>query len=848
MPILKYITDKRTPYQKNIVDNATYNKYKQMKVSKELSIPANKDLSLVMNRYMFGNDNISIKFRLVRFYLNKITFGTYEDTELMAPIICMKFGATQFIEYYIECISLMPELFTMNKSHYIASKLINLAFTLITNDTTSSNTTRAYSSVLGYLQRDQLCMDMYGISKNMLNLQSIVITHDMNDEIIELVQQINYLLNNNLYVPVNIKCDPSTIENVNFNINDIVDTSNDTDIDSDLNSNSSDDEESPPLPDNSTYANTPITLSNPFPVAPCSANYAEYTENISTSTFNPSNPFNILKSPVQTEKKEYYDHDYKVRVEDIATFDISEYNQLQLKPILDLIPIIRKEAGYMVPIEQKYFKNVNDDIFKSLPKPLNDLIRKHPQTLIIAGGFVANSITGVESAASDVDVFILQTNEVDTERIKKDILSCLRQLHVAYGAKAIMRHSVATICSKFIHPIQFIQTNYKTASELTCHFDLTCAIAYMAGGIAHSCNDVSTRKICYTKYAYTNKSSLQLRTLKYLAKGFKLDGKWEDHRENIEKLSLLCQHKPDELIKAISKTYNTIKQTSEYEIKTSMTNIFGGEYIGNQFEKIDLKPFVRFNCRYTSEFEKLLDIDFEDNLFPKGSYDKNLLHTSPDVLKINFATTKENNETKILLKSSQQHCSVYSVINNSYYIPIKFNSSQVFYNEIDTNRYQLSLKITDTNIIHKFLEMDKYFETLFERDGYKIAGKSKNKLQYNPILKQHNVKMLDSVKMLDYYLNFIIKPDTKIVIDEIDEIDEADTSGETQVMELSYDNIKKCDTLKLDLHFPLLYMIQGSVVSYGLCRRIQNNYITANLKPKTAELKLVDIDSDSDDE
>lgn len=793
MPNLKYTADKRTPYQKVTTNEKTFNKYKKLKVSQELSIPANNDYNITISRYLFGVNAVGLKFRLIQFYLNKYTFSNYQNNKVMTNIIKYNFGIINFIEYSIECISFTPELFTTNKAHYIASHLLNLSFELIKNPNNEESLI-AYSSLLGYLSRDQLSYSIYGVHKGILNLKPLLFKNNMNNKATELVRSINYLINNNGEKYIELYCDKSNQDDINLDMFDIISPDNDTDFFDDSDSDLSDSEE---LFNDDNNVKVDDILCHPNPTL--------YQKKIN-------------------EEIEYWSSNDIVTLKDIATFDFPDDVKKSMQPILNLIPRIRKEAGYMVPknykISQERLNNLTDFVTNSLPKPFSNLLIKHKKHLCIAGGYLTNLINNVKSVSSDIDIFIMKTDEETKKEIYKDIVNCLQLFDITNRARVSMRHSVATVASKYLNNIQFIQSNYTNPDDLINEFDLTSVKTYFTfnNNKCHIDGDIFEKLINYSS-TVNNNFNLHSRTLKYLAKGFKLKGDWELHKNNIMRLISVCEMKSNEVIKAIGKHYH-INDESEEEIEKNMNDNIGGKYIGNHFEQLYLHEFIKYSQSYTPDEEPLNNQHF--------MIGKNIMMTHITTIKPNIPVTHLKNE--LCLTLNKWKLNSYNLI-SEHYIPLTTDTKYIRYFDYDSNNYSISIELTDKNIINKLEELDNYFKHYFENKV--ISNKSNidiNKCKYCEIVKEHT----DGRKFINIKMNNNYKYKKNINI--------LDQNG--QEHSLTKDNLNKFDRVTFRVSFNSLYISpnlyrQGC---YGLTKSIYGN-ISVVMNEPIKELTITSIDS-----
>jgi hypothetical protein len=834
MPKLIYITDKRTPCQKTTTDMVIYNKCKQQNVSNQLDIPSNTDINITMTRYLFGSENIKYKFKLVRFYLNRITFANYDNITMMSDIINTKLGGPAlFINVTLECISLVPEIFTVNKSHHIISCLLGLAFNLIPDvELISAVREFVYTNLLGYLERDNLCYQIYGVHKSIINLQPIQINKTMDTNIIQIIKTINHYLVVNPNVPVAIQCDKTVADNVKFNLNDII------------NDNESEENE---FSDHfvELINGSRVKQSSDGSIVPCCsfALKPEDHQPSGTVSFGREDQAKAVKAtktlPQPILPPKYFPVNNKIIIKDIAEFSIPEceaYELEDLLPILNLIPLIRSKAGYRIPMNYDNIQPFNSDlvhmnIFEQLPKPFVDLFKKHPDNLTIAGGYITNFITNTTSIASDIDIFILRTDNDTKTQIMKDIHKCLRQFDTVYHVRAVMRRSVVTIASKFMYNIQFIQSRHETCQDLVNNFDLGCAQSYVTYNKFYYNPDIIHRRLKYNKLRTTDIHNLPLRTIKYLAKGFKLSGTWEEHRENIQHANLLCINESQNIVQSIGKHYTTVDAPSEDEIENQMMNIFGGVYIGNDFSQIKLQEFTNFKNNYS----------MNDNNFPEftPSFYHNVI-TLPNqdlskmAITINGSFKNKNSKEDIILNA----------FNQSYYIPINVKTNNIFINkDANGNNVSLTLRLIpeiSANEINCLTKMDNYFGSEDYQSAIKNVFNSNNKIKrghqnnfkHCSILKKQENKLTDQTVQRYYYINRVrLRNNKKKPITIL--------SADGQILELNNDNLHKFDTVQIRICFSYLYVMTTDKC-YGLTKGINsdNIYVSNN---------NYSIDEDTDD-
>jgi hypothetical protein len=788
MPNLTYELDKRTPHDKLTSSYQKYNLSKTKKISYIIAIPSNFDANIKINRYTYGFKRISTKLKLLRFYLNKTTFENYNNIPLMTDVIKTIFGVEKFIITTFTLITKTPELFTINKAQFIVSYLLDLAFNLIDDSSLhNKDTYNCYATLLGYLERDRISQEIYGVEKSIIAIAPLNIRNSMNNKLVDLIKTINIYLRkeNNLHKihkPPTVEENEELIKTLsnsykeNFNddnINTIIeeiatkkinpfldnDPDNDSDNDSDNNDpdNDSDNNDSDndfdnksknefldiDLPDNSKSVEQP---QQPKLITPIyNDRYKHFVD--SEDEEEP------LPPPIPSTKfkfDKYIDNSIQLTFDDlfIKTPNLSEAEKTMLESVLKMIQRIRQDCGILISKDykdnSKYYRmhKKTDNILNVLPVPIRNLMKKYSQYLSIAGGYIFNYVNEIKDIYSDIDIFISKMPDEKYKEFIKDLKLALELLDVTHMVRCIQRRSVITIASKLFHNIQFIRTDMESNMIIADNFDID------ACKVSISCINTYWNSVAYPriyKNPYNFQKIIPIRFLKYLAKGCKLYGddnsqyfkKYE--RDMIHKLAKICTENPEKIIKNIKKKYITIGKDNltEDEIKKEMiANLDASNdmYIGNDFKKLDLKPFKSFKKSYYNnnivdnipmvnlltmkpEYYNLIKMAASKQVskcpvsyaktqmnyyFPLTVYGKNMKHDKD----INCITCILNNDSELIKTITDIENKIISISN--FKTLNNLNRTNSFYKSPRNNNLYFKIKYLSNNIHNiKFLVDDK---------------------------------------------------------------------------------------------------------------------------------------------
>lgn len=602
---LTYITDKRTPYQTCTSDMIKYQLNKHNKVSKNIDVPSNLDKQITIPRFVYGTHNINDKFKLLRFYLNNTTFKHFNDIELMTDIITLKFGVESFIRNTIILATCTPELFTINKAHYIMSYLLGIAFNLIEYPN-AKKYYKCYASLLGYLNRNDISNTIYGVDKSILIVKPLEIKVCMSNKIKNMVHAINQEISKNPhknYLDLFIK--RQQIQNNN--------TIEYTILDEFIPEN---DDESESEPDETTPLLGKYNQ-NKYPESTHYTNYIDYSDS-------------------ENDDNNYH-YDYNIIKIDDVFGNINEQNKEYVKSIVDLIPFIRNKSEIHIG-EYRLHRISNwtyiNSIINDVPKVIIDLCIKYNEHLMMTGGYFTNIHTYNTCKSSDLDIFILKIdNEELDQQLQKDLINALEQLNEEDDIRISQNISALSIVSTKYITLQFIKTEHNRFTDVLNNFDIkNCQIGVlwnfnenidddfiyetvtvrdndttnyntfsviMSSELANNSNKliINDKIIDYSKPHV----KICLRVLKYLAKGLKLDIN-DDNMKLIKMLSQICRTQPTQILKLCEKHFRLDNNLEEENIEQQMNQIFGGTYLGNKFEEISIKPFVKSNGFYPNNY------------------------------------------------------------------------------------------------------------------------------------------------------------------------------------------------------------------------------------------------------
>lgn len=642
---LTYISDKRTPHQIiKTTNNAKYQLNLVNKVSCRITIPSNLEKEIIINRFVYGVNDINIKFKLLRFYLNQLTFKHFNNIEMMSDIITNKFGIDKFIRYTIVLITYTPELFTINKSHYIISYLLNLAFNLIKFPNTKQYY-KCYAVLLGYLQRDSICTELYNINKSILSIKPLVVMDCMSYKLIDMTTMINQYINNNNKLDIFISRHSITYNDDVLNINNIFTPFDElkSDSEEDYYSSDNDDTIKPNIKD--VIIKKSITYS-PLNTIPLDTDDSDSEPDETTPLLKQSKKFiSYIDTEYESESDDtlqtiipyvdnvdisqpYIDNNLPVRTEDIFVDKLSPNQELLMQPIMQLIPIIRQKAGIHVlknigshfdnsSPQTNIYKQIYDSIKKDLPQVVVELLNKYPEHLIIAGGYLCNLILGTKCESSDLDIFILKMYDNMETEFNNDLFNVLNKLLQEEGNKVRISQNISAlsiVSTKYI-TLQFIKTSNNTRQEVMNKFDIeNCRILLTNDnntdkkskiffsaicGVCDEPTDNLVMKYLEAHYKLPNQYILSvnqkginhkitLRVLKYLSKGYKIN--YNKNMYILEQLSQICCNQSEEVLNSVGKHFKITNQ-SEDDIKKQMNLTFGGVYLGEEFDSINLIPY-----------------------------------------------------------------------------------------------------------------------------------------------------------------------------------------------------------------------------------------------------------------
>lgn len=568
-----------------------------------ITVPCNMDKEISVNKYIYGYDGYKKKIKLLKFYLNPVTFENYGNTTLMTDMI-KKYDADKFIQNTLLMVNTTPELFTINNSHHIISVLLNLAFDNINNPNTR-DAYISYNKILGYLDRNQLCKQLYGVDKSILTIQPLKIKSAMNNRTKEVVTKINnYLTNNTMYTKYGNATDDEKKQ-----LNDIMELS-ETESESefaidwtkyiiktptrdkytDISTYLPIEPEKPKLvpvrpapspPKSIKTNNTPTKPNYPPPPPPRTGSELQYHQNS-----EPIDPQSLFANELTDEQKE--------RVQNSGLLEVVRQIRVKGKMLVPKVPC-KNNCDFA---DRSY----NHKIINSLPKPIANLFEKYPTELLLAGGYLTNIKIGVKCQSSDIDIFILDMNEDRYKEFNKDLIDTLRMMDIIYNARVIQMKSVLTVVSKYQNNIQFIRTDKKEGEAVVMTFDITnCSIGINNLGDASGFSTQSQLMINRDK---TNKRTYT-RTIKYLAKGFKIGDYNDKCKDDIIIDKVIEASKDENIIRECTKCCHPWTDSSEHvpteaELEQKITTELKGKYIGNHFEEVNLKKFKFEECYYNT--------------------------------------------------------------------------------------------------------------------------------------------------------------------------------------------------------------------------------------------------------
>ena len=613
-----------------------------------VTIPANKDIDIQIDKFIYGYNDYKKKMKLLKFYLNPTILDNYTDKNLMIDMMT-KYKINQFISHTLLLVSTTPELFTHNKLHYVVSTVLGYAFEHLGQ--TQPNTKSAYKSyacLLAYYKRDMICQKIYGVNKSILDMKPLDILEPilMNTKTRNIIKDINqYIKQTNVYNPEGIEASDEDKKVLNA-IMELSETESDDEFESndilDVANKVADDivKQVIKKPDYPPPLLSPIIDDIDIP-----------------PSFSPPPPPTTTSPPPQNPSllSKYVNNDEAIDPLTFFTGDFELLDKDDLKPLCDIIRDIRIKGGILVSKEcNKYIRgDIREKVFDILPKPIFELIEKYHEYLMIAGGYLANLQIKTKSLSSDIDIFILDMSEDKYKQFKNDLINALRLMDITHKARCVQYKSVLTIISKFQQNIQFIRTDKKSFSDVTDDFDLRCCRRYAFitkrkdGGTIKTFVDNGQKNLIGFDNDKSNERS-PLRILKYMAKGFKLN--FNDVLNNrVNKVLDLCQNS-EEIIQKCTKYCppSVLSSNSEDEIQKNIMEHLYGDYIGNQFEKINIKKYKDFNGYYG-----------QHKMFSK-----------------NFELVDVNNIKTKVVKTKYENTNLI-VPTGNYYLPVKISSQHI---------------------------------------------------------------------------------------------------------------------------------------------------------------------------
>jgi hypothetical protein len=607
-----------------------------------ITIPSNMDKEINIDKYIYGYDRYKKKMKLLKFYLNPITFQKYGDTDLMTDMI-KKYDVNKFIQYTLLMVSTTPELFTINNSHHVMSILLNLAVNNI-EKTNTRNAYISYNKILSYLKSNELCHQLYGIEKSILTIQPLKIKEKMNQRTKDIVTIINtYLTENDMYTGKHQATD--TEKNELNDIMELSETESESGFEWDITiKDKESDKERNEANNLDKYIDITTVLDMPKPVTTSILKPVRPAPsppiNITSIPFKPTYPppsYPPPPPPRTCSELQYHKNTNPIHAQSLfnRTLTTEQTEKIQSSGLLDVVQQVRIKGKMLVLKKPFPHQNLNSAIdpvkvLNNLPTPISNLCINWLNHLVLAGGYLSNLHIGTKCMSSDIDIFILDMDDETYNKFNNNLIEALRLMDITYNARAIQMKSVLTIVSKFQHNIQFIRTNKKDLRAVIEGFDiLNCGLGINYYGIGSRCDDgplmIDTTN--FNQRTYT-------RIIKYLAKGFKLENYDDMINNKIVIDKVIEASKQEDITNTCTKHCNPFVNDSsiahtEDELRQKIIKDLKGKYIGNHFEEIKLDKFNFKQCYYNShktskDFAKNIEVmdNFDEINLIKHDYGK----------------------------------------------------------------------------------------------------------------------------------------------------------------------------------------------------------------------------------